>query len=125
MKTIFYTSLLIQAFLVPSSDGYSQAKPIAQHAYSQSVSSNSGDSNREAGTFRTMESVRYGMLDGYKGVVVKVEQPVCAGQSGSISLLNPSGEAWKYRVIEKNGNLISEGDRALKWPLGDSVFTNN
>jgi hypothetical protein len=110
MKTTFYSLFFFQAFLLSNAISFAQDTSAKQQAYAQSVSSTSGESESAAGTFRTMESVRYGMLHGYSGVTVKVEQPMCSGHSGTLSLINPSGEAWKYKVIEKNGNLISEGD---------------
>jgi len=110
MKHNIYFSVIISGCLFLNLSGNAQPSATSKEAFAQSVTVAIGDKNAAAGTFRTMESIRFGMLEGHKGVIVKVEQPVCPDQPGTLSLVNPSGEAWKYKVIEKNGRLISEGD---------------
>lgn len=106
MKKILYT---ISILFFGATGMFAQQQNMRATALIQSAVNDKESKDQGFAVFRTMESVRHGLLPGYKGVEVMVEQPVCAGQSGAIILKNPSGEAWKYRVIDKSGPLITEG----------------
>lgn len=108
MRKFFYALIALC-----TSSSYSinaQSRSITEHAYSQSVIGINGSPEVACGVFRTMESVRHGVVPRLKGVQVKINQPMCPGQFGSVSLVNSSGENWKYRVIEKTGLLMGEGE---------------
>ncbi|MFN5319755.1 MAG: PKD domain-containing protein [Bacteroidia bacterium] len=72
-----------------------------------------------AGTFMTMESVRHGHIAGLNGVEVKVEQPICADQSGSVLMKNPNNEPWSYKVIDRRGPMITQGDNLGNRHIGN------
>ncbi len=79
-------------------------------------SSNYGNN---AGTFITMESVRHGHIAGLTGVEVKVEQPICADQTGSVLMKNPNNEAWSFKVIDRKGPLVTQGDNLANRHIGN------
>jgi hypothetical protein len=56
-----------------------------------------------------MESLRYSDGGDARAVQVKIEQPLCEDQQGTVALVNPSGADWKYKVIRREGALVSEG----------------
>jgi len=117
MRKYFYA--LIALFTSYSTHSiYAQSRSLTESAYTQSVIGISGSPEAACGVFRTMESVRHGFVAGLKGVQVKINQPVCPGQHGSVSLVNASGESWKYRVIEKNGMLVTEGEVGYNRMIG-------
>ncbi len=78
-------------------------------ALNQSVVAIQGSKTASCGTFRTMESMKYTDGGDARVVQVKVEQPICDKQQGVLALLNPSGADWKYKVIRKEGTIVSEG----------------
>lgn len=106
MRHHFYT---VAFLLLLGGSLAAQTENARTHALIQSAIQEKGQSDPNFAVFRTMESVRHGMLPGYKGVDVRVEQPICEGQQGSVYLVNPSGEAWKYKVIDKSGPMVTEG----------------
>lgn len=107
MKRIFYAAFL---FCFIQNTLQAQQANARVNALIESSVKQEGLSDPNFAVFRTMESVRHGLLPGYKGIQVNVEQPICDGQPGSIALLNDSGEPWKYKVIDRNGPLVGEGD---------------
>lgn len=115
MKRTFYSALFIvfSSGLIHSQSSNERVNALV----ASSIKQESGADPNFA-VFRTMESVRHGMLPGYRGVQVRVEQPICEGQSGSIALVNESGEAWKYKIIDRNGPLIQEGDVGYNRKVG-------
>ena len=94
MKTI-YASIFSLAIGV---SGFAQNDNARVTALVES--SNFGNN---AGTFITMESVRHGHIAGLTGVEVRVEQPICADQTGSVFMKNPNNEAWSFKVIDRKG----------------------
>ena len=103
------TFYLVASLSLISFVAQGQTENARTHALIQSATQEKGQQDPNFAVFRTMESVRHGMLPGYKGVEVRVEQPVCDGQQGAIYLVNPSGEPWKYKVIDKSGPMVTEG----------------
>lgn len=115
MKRTFYSAL----FLVFSSGLiHSQSTNDRVNALVASSIKPESGADPNFAVFRTMESVRHGMLPGYRGVQVRVEQPICEGQPGSIALVNETGEAWKYKIIDRNGPQIQEGDVGYNRKIG-------
>jgi hypothetical protein len=115
MKRTFYSALFI---VFSSGLIHSQSTNDRVNALVASSIKQESGADPNFAVFRTMESVRHGMLPGYRGVQVRVEQPICEGQPGSISLVNESGEAWKYKIIDRNGPLIQEGDVGYNRKVG-------
>ena len=87
-----------------------QTVSAKQTALITSIDATTASKDPNVGVFKTMESIRYGMYPGVKGVQLRLEQPTCSGQTGAIGLVNSSGEAWKYIVMEKAGTVVGEGD---------------
>jgi hypothetical protein len=79
----------------------------------------SSNVENNAGIFITMESVRHGHIAGLTGVEVKVEQPICADQTGSLLMKNPKNEAWSYKVIDRRGPLVTQGDNLGNRHIGN------
>lgn len=116
MKRTIYSAL----FLIITS-GYANSQTSTDARVNALVASsiqNEKNADPNFAVFRTMESVRHGMLPGYRGVQVRVEQPICEGQPGSIALVNESGEPWKYKIIDRNGPLVQEGDVGYNRRIG-------
>lgn len=78
-------------------------------ALSQSVIHTEENYSQNFGTFRTMESLAFDEEKSSLAVGVKIIQPVCAGQPGSLALSNPSGAQWSYKIMNKKGGFIGEG----------------
>ena len=78
-------------------------------ALNQSVVSVQHSATLSCGTFRTMESLLYSDGGDNRAIQVKVEQPFCEQQLGVLAMINPSGADWKYKILRKEGDLISEG----------------
>jgi hypothetical protein len=98
-------------FSAASVISHAQTISAKQAALSSSVDGNSATNEPNFGIFKTMESIRYGMYPGVKGVQLRLEQPACSGKTGAISLVNSSGEPWKYKVmLKETGIIIGEGD---------------
>ena len=72
-----------------------------------------------SGTYQSMEEIRYGAVPGLKGVQVRLEQPVCSGQNGALWLVNETGEPWTYKVIDRNGPLVTQGATGYNRKIGD------
>lgn len=87
-------------------------------ALNQSVVAVQGSKEASCGTFRTMESLRYGDGGDARAVQVKIEQPLCEDQQGAVALVNPSGADWKYKVIRREGSLVSEGQVGYNRRIG-------
>lgn len=115
MKRTFYSAVF---FLSTSAFSFAQTTDARVNALVASSIQSENNSDPNFAVFRTMESVRHGMLPGYRGVQVRVEQPVCEGQPGTIALVNESGEPWKYKIIDRNGPLIQEGDVGYNRRIG-------
>lgn len=115
MKRNFYSAIL---FIFSSGITFAQSTDARVNALVASSIQSDNNADPNFAVFRTMESVRHGMLPGYHGVQVRVEQPICEGQSGSIALVNESGEPWKYKIIDRNGPLIQEGDVGYNRRIG-------
>jgi hypothetical protein len=92
---------------------------IQYAALSQSVIKNELAISQKFGTFRTMESLSYDVEKSSMAVGVKVIQPVCEGQPGSLALTNPSGAAWSYKVINKKGGFVGEGAVGYDRKIGE------
>ena len=104
-KYIFTVGLL-SSFLI----GNSYAQPSTKYqALNQSVVSIQHSGTNSIGTFRTMESLLYSEGDNNKAIQIKIEQPLCEHQLGVLAMINPSGADWKYKILRKEGDLISEG----------------
>jgi hypothetical protein len=116
MKRTFYSAILIL-----STSGIMSAQSNNARVNALVASSIQSDKTADPNfaVFRTMESVRHGMLPGLRGVQVKVDQPICEGQTGGVALVNESGEAWKYKIIDRNGPLIQEGDVGYNRRIGN------
>ena len=108
--TFLKLATFIFIFLISNSQSKSQVLSAKQVALVSSVIENVDNQDANYGIFKTMESIRFGMSPGLKGVQLRLEQPTCFGQLGAISLANTSGEAWKYRVLGKSGTVLGEGD---------------
>jgi hypothetical protein len=108
--TFFKLSAIIFIFLISNPQIKSQVLSAKQVALVSSVIEKIDNQESNFGIFKTMESIRFGLYPGLKGVQLRLEQPTCYGQSGAISLINTSGEAWKYKVMEKSGTVLGEGD---------------
>lgn len=78
-------------------------------ALNQSVVSVQHSASLSCATFRTMESLLYSDGGDNRAIQVKVEQPFCEQQLGVLAMINPSGADWKYKILRKEGDLISEG----------------
>ncbi len=108
---IVYTSVF---FLALGMSGIAQNDNARVAALVESASF-----GNNAGTFVTMESVRHGHIAGLTGVEVKVEQPICADQPGSLLMKNPNNEAWSYKVIDRKGPLVTQGDNLGNRHIGN------
>lgn len=115
MKRTFYSAII---FLFASGIANAQSTNARVNALVASSIQTDKNADPNFAVFRTMESVRHGMLPGYRGVQVRVEQPVCEGQPGSLALVNESGEPWKYKIIDRNGPLIQEGEVGYNRRIG-------
>ena len=78
-------------------------------ALNQSVVSVQHSATISCGTFRTMESLLYSEGGDNRAIQIKIEQPFCEQQLGVLAMINPSGADWKYKILRKEGDLISEG----------------
>ena len=56
-----------------------------------------------------MESLSFDEKTASLAVTVKVIQPICSGQNGSLALVNASGANWTYKVMSKKGSFVGEG----------------
>lgn len=111
MNVTFYKIGVFITFLILTNQQIkAQVVSAKQTALSSSVVEKKDDKDPNYGIFKTMESIRYGMYPGVKGVQLRLEQPTCSGQTGAVGLVNSSGEAWKYKVMEKSGTVVGEGD---------------
>jgi len=108
--TFYKIGVFISFLFLTNQQIKAQVVSAKQTALSSSVVEQIDDKDPNFGIFKTMESIRYGMYPGVKGVQLRLEQPVCSGQLGAIGLVNASGEAWKYKVMEKSGTVVGEGD---------------
>jgi len=108
--TFLKLAAFVSILLINNPQIKSQALTAKQVALVSSVIEKIDNQDANYGIFKTMESIRFGMSPGLKGVQLRLEQPTCFGQLGAISLVNTSGEAWKYRVMEKSGTVLGEGD---------------
>lgn len=115
MKRTLYSAILI---FISSGIMSAQSNNARVNALVASSIQSGENADPNFAVFRTMESVRHGLLPGLRGVQVKVEQPICEGQAGSVALVNESGEAWKYKIIDRNGPLIQEGDVGYNRRIG-------
>lgn len=93
--------------------------PLHYAALHQSVILDAGKSGPSFGTFRTMESLSYDSEKSTLEVSVKIEQPLCEGQTGTIALVNPSGADWTYKVIDKKGSFVAEGAVGYNRRIGE------
>jgi hypothetical protein len=87
-------------------------------ALTQSVVAIQGSKSAACGVFMTMESMRYTDGGDSRAIQVKVEQPLCDQQQGILAMINPSGADWKYKVIRKEGNIVSEGSVGYNRRIG-------
>jgi PKD repeat protein len=92
---------------------------IQYAALSQSVVKNEANYAQNFGTFRTMESLAYEEKTASLAVTVKVIQPICSGQKGSLALVNPSGADWTYKVMSKKGSFVGEGAVGYNRKVGE------
>jgi hypothetical protein len=92
---------------------------IQYAALSQSVIKTETASVQNFGTFRTMESMAFDEEKSGLAVGVKIIQPICEGQPGSLSLTNPSGAQWTYKVMNKKGGFIGEGAVGYDRKIGE------
>jgi len=108
--TFYKIGVFITFLFLTNQQINAQVVSAKQTALSSSVVEKIDNKDPNYGIFKTMESIRYGMYPGVKGVQLRLEQPTCSGQTGAVGLVNSSGEAWKYRVMEKSGTVVGEGD---------------
>jgi hypothetical protein len=88
------------------------------------IESSSAGERGSAATYQSMEDIRRGAVPGLKGVQIRLEQPVCAGQNGSLVLLNETGEPWSYKVIDRKGPLVTQGATGYNRKIGNLVPGN-
>jgi hypothetical protein len=82
---------------------------IKYQVLNQSVVSIQQSGTSSFGTFRTMESLQYSEGENNRAIQIKIEQPLCDQQLGVLAMINPSGAEWRYKILRKEGDLISEG----------------
>ena len=104
-KYIFTLGMLSSIFIGRS---FAQSS-IKYQALNQSVVSIQQSGTSSFGTFRTMESLQYSEGGDNRTIQIKIEQPLCDQQLGVLAMINPSGADWKYKILRKEGDLISEG----------------
>ena len=104
-KYIFTLGMLSTIFI---GNSFAQSS-IKFQALNQSVVSTQQSGNSSFGTFRTMESLQYTEGGDNRANQIKIEQPLCDLQLGVLAMVNPSGADWKYKILRKEGDLISEG----------------
>ena len=104
-KYIFTLGILSSIFI---GESYAQSS-IKYQALNQSVVSVQQSGSSSFGTFRTMESLQYSEGGDNRAIQIKIEQPLCDQQLGVLAMVNPSGADWKYKILRKEGDLISEG----------------
>jgi len=104
-KYIFTFSMLSSVLI-----GNSFAQQSTKYqALNQSVVSIQHSGTNSIGTFLTMESLQYFEGGDKRAIQIKIEQPLCDHQLGVLAMINPSGAEWKYKILRKEGDLISEG----------------
>ena len=101
-----FTLGILSSFFIGKANAQSSIK---YQALNQSVVSIQQSGTSSFGTFRTMESLQYSEEGSNRSIQVKIEQPLCDQQLGVLAMVNPSGADWKYRILRKEGDLISEG----------------
>ena len=104
-KYIFTLGMLSSIFIGKS---FAQTS-IKYQALNQSVVSIQQSGTSSFGTFRTMESLQYSEGGDNRTIQIKIEQPLCDQQLGVLAMINPSGADWNYKILRKEGDLISEG----------------
>jgi hypothetical protein len=115
-RNLYYLTV---GFLL-SGFSFLQAQQSIQYAaLSQSVVKNEANYSQSFATFRTMESLAYEEKTASLAVTVKIIQPVCAGQKGSLALVNPSGANWSYKVMSKKGSFVGEGAVGYNRKVGE------
>jgi hypothetical protein len=123
-KYIFTLGMLSSIFIGKT---FAQSN-IKYQALNQSVVSIQNSSNSPFGTFRTMEMLQYSEGFENKVIQIKIEQPLCDQQLGVLAMVNPSGADWKYKILRKEGDLISEGkvgyDRRIGSLKAGNYFIN-
>jgi len=116
-----FTLGMLSSFLI----GNSYAQPSSKYqALNQSVVSIQYSGTNSIGTFRTMESLQYAEGGDNRAIQIKIEQPLCDHQLGVLAMVNPSGAEWKYKILRKEGDLISEGKVGYDRRIG-SLKTGN
>lgn len=118
-RHMFKLLTLTSLFAVLSVGAKGQSENAKIRALIESSTLEKGTGKNISGTYRSMEEIRYGAVPGLKGVQVRLEQPVCSGQSGSLWLVNESGEPWSYRVIDRKGPLVTEGATGYNRKIGN------
>lgn len=119
-KLLTLTSLV--AVLSTGLNGQSENAKI--RALIESSTPANGQGKNTSGTYQSMEEIRYGVVPGLKGVQVRLEQPVCSGQTGSLWLVNETGEPWTYKVIDRKGPLVTEGATGYNRKIGNLLPGN-
>lgn len=114
-KLLTLTSLLAAI----SISVYGQTANAKVRALIESSTPGNDQGKNISGTYQSMEEIRYGSVPGLKGVQLRLEQPVCAGQSGSLWLVNETGEPWNYKVIDRKGPLVTEGATGYNRRIGN------
>lgn len=102
----------------------SQTENARVRALIESSAPLKGSDNLNTGTYLSMEDVRHGAIPGLKGVQVRLEQPLCNGQSGSLLLVNETGESWNYKVIDRKGPLVTQGATGYNRKIGNLLPGN-
>jgi hypothetical protein len=111
-----YTTALLLALALNT---LAQNDNARVRALIQSSIPNESNGNVNCGTYQSMEAIRKGAIPGLKGVNVRLDQPVCAEQNGSVFLQNETGEQWTYKLIDRNGPLITEGAMGYNRQIGN------
>lgn len=116
MKKIFYST-----FLILTSTPFALLAQPALHfaALGQSVIEDHENSQENFGVFRTMESMSFDEDRKSMAVKIDIEQPICEGQAGVLSLINPSGLDWTYKVLSKQGAFVAEGKVGYNRRIGE------
>jgi hypothetical protein len=101
-----------------------QSENVRVRALIESSSQAMGNGNLSAATYQSMEDIRRGAIPGLKGVQIRLEQPVCSGQSGSLVMINETGEPWNYKVIDRKGPLVTQGATGYNRKIGNLLPGN-
>jgi hypothetical protein len=97
----------------------SQVENAKVRALVESSKPAEGKGNLNCGAYQSMEAIRHGAIPGLRGVKLRLEQPVCSGQSANLFMANEIGEPWTYKVIDRKGPLVTQGSAGYTRQIGN------